>query len=260
MTHSGRNVCANCGAIAESHFCANCGQRQHLPALTLRNLLREFLHQVLEWESRFVHTSWAFTAHPVQSTSAYVAGRRKAFSNPFSYVLIAAAISWLLTSPFNAEAVEGLRAAAQSGGAIPWPMSPAQQQRYLDYFLRSQAFAGYWLPLLSFLFAVMTRLTLFFRRPRIAEIWVVSLFGTGIGMMLHAVASPLLYWLQVGATTRVPIVNLLLVLPILHVVRAFLRANWRDSLLLVLAAALAMTVAATFQNYVAILYAFWPEF
>lgn len=237
----------------------HCGQRQRLPALTLRGLLYEFLHQVLEWESRFARTSWAFTVHPARSASSYVAGKRKTFSNPFSYVLIAAAISWLLTSPFNAEAVEGLRAVMQNGGATSWPMSAGQQKRYVEYFLRSQAFAGYWLPLLSFLFAVTTRLTLFFRRPRVAELWVVSLFGTGIGMLLHAVASPLLHWLQVDATTRVPMLNLLLLLPIIHVVRGFLRAKWRDSLLLLVAAVLAIAVAATLQNYLAILYAFWPE-
>ncbi len=249
------NTCANCDAAVDGRFCAHCGQRLRLPALTLRGLLREFLHQVLEWKSRFVHTSWAFTAHPARSASAYVAGKRKAFSNPFSYLLIAAAISWLLLSPFKSEAFEGL----QNGGVSGFSMSPAQQQRYLDYFVRSQAFAGYWLPVLALLFAVMVRLTLFFRRPRIAETWVVSLYGTGIGMLLHALVSPLIYVLHVNASIRVPLVNLLLLVPIFHVVRGFLRAKWRDSLLLVLAAVLAIAVVGLLQNLLAVLYAYWPE-
>jgi hypothetical protein len=88
------------------------------------------------------------------------------------------------------------------------------------------------LPVLALLFAVMVRLTLFFRRPRIAETWVVSLFGTGISMLLHATVSPLLYELHMDASARVP---------------------------LVLAAVLAILVAAVLQNLLAVLYAYWPE-
>lgn len=89
-------ACANCGAERLGDFCHTCGQHYLETRLTLPLLWREFAQRFLKLERGLGRTFIGMTRSPGRVARDYVAGRRRTYVNPLSYLLLGAAVSLLL--------------------------------------------------------------------------------------------------------------------------------------------------------------------
>ena len=86
-------VCPNCETPTSGRHCPECGQYQFRSRLTLRRLWAEFSSRVFNLDRGFLGTLWGLTRDPGQVPLDYVEGRRRRYTNPLSYLLMACAVS-----------------------------------------------------------------------------------------------------------------------------------------------------------------------
>lgn len=88
--------CANCGTEAPDRFCSSCGQLQMRGRLTLRRLWVEFASRVFNLNRGLLATVVGMSRQPGQVPLDYVEGRRRTYTNPLTYFLLASALSLFL--------------------------------------------------------------------------------------------------------------------------------------------------------------------
>lgn len=86
-------VCPNCGAERLGTYCYGCGQYQLQGRLTLRRLWAEFAARVFNLDRGLLATVVSLTRRPGLVPLDYVEGRRRRYTNPLSYLLLASAFS-----------------------------------------------------------------------------------------------------------------------------------------------------------------------
>ena len=91
-------LCPNCGEPRAGRFCAECGQREMGGRLTLRALWTEFASRVFNLNRGLLHTVVSLAKSPGAVPCDYVAGRRRTYTNPLSFLLLAATLSVLATT------------------------------------------------------------------------------------------------------------------------------------------------------------------
>lgn len=83
-------TCPGCGAVVDTRYCADCGERPPSPRdLTLRGFLRQIVEGVTSIDGRLVRSLRWLLLRPGALTVAFVEGRRKPFMPPFQLFLIA---------------------------------------------------------------------------------------------------------------------------------------------------------------------------
>lgn len=100
--------CRNCGAEREGPYCHECGQRFMKARLTAWELWWIFAERFLDWEEGIWRTFLKMVTTPGTVIRHYLAGRRKTYLNPFSYVLFCAAFYAL--GQFFIRRIEGITA------------------------------------------------------------------------------------------------------------------------------------------------------
>ncbi|CAN5139645.1 hypothetical protein BH24PSE2_BH24PSE2_04860 [soil metagenome] len=94
--------CPNCGARQSGQYCARCGQRARRRMITLWELLREVLDEVLEHDSRLWRSVHPLLFRPGFLTREYLAGRRQRYVSPvrlYLFVSIAFFVIAFLAGP-----------------------------------------------------------------------------------------------------------------------------------------------------------------
>ena len=86
-------TCPNCGAPPAGPYCQGCGQRRLDERLTLRRLWREASSRVFNLDRGLLHTLARLAGGPGRVPADYVAGRRRRYTHPLSFYLLAATIS-----------------------------------------------------------------------------------------------------------------------------------------------------------------------
>ena len=87
--------CPNCGEPRAGRFCSGCGQREMGGRLTLRGLWREFASRAFNLNRGLLHTVVSLAQSPGSVPRDYVEGRRRTYTNPLSFLLLAATLSVL---------------------------------------------------------------------------------------------------------------------------------------------------------------------
>ena len=192
-------ACPNCGAPQLGDYCHGCGQ-YHLEApVTLRLLWREFAERVLKMERGLLVTARDLTVSPGAVARRYLAGQRRRYVNPLSYLLLGAAVTLLVLprvydatlTPEMMEQVNAMSLAAS--GADPEAMSPekrafmeAYQAEFVPVFFEttlSVMLSVYSVFLLAWAVALGGAFRLFFgdRAPRrtFAESLVPAFYAVG---------------------------------------------------------------------------------
>ena len=123
------DVCPNCGARARDRFCPSCGQHQMRGRLTLRRLWTEFASRVFNLNRGLLATVVGMSRQPGRVPLDYVEGRRRRYTNPLTYLLLASALSlFMLRFSEDAmreqyrgqiEAMEADRAAERGDTGVP---------------------------------------------------------------------------------------------------------------------------------------------
>src|SRR5262245_30293653 len=92
--------CASCDAPLSGPYCAQCGERTLGPeALTLHHfLVNTVVQELLSIDGALWRTLRLLFLRPGRLSLEYVAGRRRAYLNPFRLLLVAIVVYLLMTS------------------------------------------------------------------------------------------------------------------------------------------------------------------
>ena len=80
--------CRNCGAIANLHYCPECGQETRDVLPTLREFMREAMGRLVAFDGRLWRTLHALLLRPGFLTKAYLAGKRRSYVRPARLLLV----------------------------------------------------------------------------------------------------------------------------------------------------------------------------
>lgn len=87
-----KQTCNNCQNAFEGHYCSNCGQRKiGNNRLQMREVINDFFDNTFNLHKGFLFTFWKLIISPGQVAHAYINGKRKTFTNPTRYMVIALA-------------------------------------------------------------------------------------------------------------------------------------------------------------------------
>src|SRR5690348_13720833 len=81
--------CSSCEHPISDRYCAHCGQNNADLHVSLGHLLRDFLHEYLEVDSKLVKTIGWLLLKPGFLTREYLAGKRSRYVGPFRLYLVA---------------------------------------------------------------------------------------------------------------------------------------------------------------------------
>lgn len=88
--------CKNCGTVLAGEFCHNCGQKLITERFSLRQIIRDLYHTVINVEKGFWFTLKELFTRPDQVIVSYLGGATKKYYNPFRYYFIIIAVSAVL--------------------------------------------------------------------------------------------------------------------------------------------------------------------
>ena len=92
-----KGLCQNCGLEFSGNYCSACGQRSiGNQRLNFKNLVKDFFDNVFNLHSGFFFTFWRLIVAPGQVGRDYVRGRRKSYTHPVRYLIIAIAVQALV--------------------------------------------------------------------------------------------------------------------------------------------------------------------
>ncbi len=93
--------CLNCGEVLTGQHCSHCGQRARVQVISLWGLIRDFLGDVFDWDSRVWRTLRPLAFRPGLLTQEYLRGRRAHYTPPFRMYLILSVVFFLIASIFD---------------------------------------------------------------------------------------------------------------------------------------------------------------
>ena len=84
--------CNNCGTDFEGSFCFNCGQIYSAnKRLAFSTIVRDFFDNTFNIHKGFFFTFWKLIIKPSDVATSYIQGKRKTYTNPTRYLVIALA-------------------------------------------------------------------------------------------------------------------------------------------------------------------------
>lgn len=83
--------CKNCEIALDGKFCANCGQKADIHRLTFLHVAHEFFHAFTHADKGFLLLAKRLITKPGVVAREYVAGKRKQYFNPLSFIVITSA-------------------------------------------------------------------------------------------------------------------------------------------------------------------------
>jgi hypothetical protein len=194
------SACLNCGEAMQGAFCSTCGQGQ-VDRITLSTFLHELTEQLLEVDRGLLHTFVELLRRPGAMIREYIGGRRRSYTSPLTYILIASAFS-LLRAALTPETAQKL---ADMNASVKPTLSLIYNPAQLDVFLRIQnVITTNKFAMDAFLLVpIVLALRFLFRRRNVnlAElaVFVCYTFGQAtlvtilVGLPLMLVKSPALY-------------------------------------------------------------------
>ncbi len=85
--------CKNCNKPLNGKFCSDCGQKADTHRLSLKHIFHEFSHAITHADKGILFLIKELLYKPGIVAREYVAGKRKRYFNPFSFMIIVTAIS-----------------------------------------------------------------------------------------------------------------------------------------------------------------------
>jgi hypothetical protein len=114
---AGSPACLNCGTSLEGPFCHYCGQPDRNFLRFFPALLREFLSEALELDSRFARTMKPLLFLPGRLTRDYLDGRRFRYTPPLRLYLFSSIVFFLLAAFLSTDAItETVSVGGQNNG------------------------------------------------------------------------------------------------------------------------------------------------
>ncbi|MEM9390282.1 MAG: DUF3667 domain-containing protein, partial [Bacteroidota bacterium] len=89
--------CKNCGEIVEGQFCSHCGQSIKVSEINFTNFLNEVTQSVFLVNKGFFYTLIKLFKSPGQSVADFLAGKRKYYFKPITYLLVLSTLYFLIS-------------------------------------------------------------------------------------------------------------------------------------------------------------------
>jgi hypothetical protein len=86
-------ACLNCGTENNSKFCKECGQSMHTHRLTVGHIMHEISHYFTHADKGLLYIIKEMFLRPGTVVEEYIAGKRKKYFNPYTYLLLCSTIS-----------------------------------------------------------------------------------------------------------------------------------------------------------------------
>lgn len=181
-------TCRNCDADLTGTFCSACGQRALEGRLSFRVLWDNFIAQFFKLERGVFRTLRDMTRRPGDVILGYIAGKRRRYVNPFTYLVAGSAVT-LLSFALVSDIFEGFMRASMESRESAMGLEGAQKAAYIDMTLGLTKYSTQMMLAMAVPFALMLRLL--FRKSglNLAEISVYTLFTYGHVMMLSGIAA-----------------------------------------------------------------------
>ena len=95
--------CANCHNTLQNidKYCNNCGQKTSVHRLSLHEVWHDAMHAFLHADKSIIQLTKNLALRPGTFAKEYIAGKRKKYFNPLSYLVITVAISAFVTGYFH---------------------------------------------------------------------------------------------------------------------------------------------------------------
>ncbi|TXI94779.1 MAG: DUF3667 domain-containing protein, partial [Burkholderiaceae bacterium] len=174
--------CGYCGSKLLGKYCHQCGVHTPQAQLTMRGILADFWERVVQIESSVVRTAFHLLFQPKTVVDSFIAGIRRRYTHPFTFLLLVSTVSILLANLIGDEFWNQYRATmiryAASG------LAPAQQKTFADFYAFLLSMLPYWMLFFTLPLAYILKICFPRRRTTIAEFWVVSLYAVSIAIML----------------------------------------------------------------------------
>ena len=96
-------TCKNCESLLPEgvKFCPECGQQSQVHRLDMHHILHELIHVFTHADKGIFFLTKELVLRPGIVAKEYVAGKRKKYFNPFSYLVLTVAVSAFLTNYFH---------------------------------------------------------------------------------------------------------------------------------------------------------------
>lgn len=94
--------CKNCGEVAQSNYCSNCGQSTETGRINFHYLSHEIQHSVLHVDRGILYTVKELLTRPGCTIKNYLEGKRVNYFKPFAFVVILGTIYGFIAHFFNA--------------------------------------------------------------------------------------------------------------------------------------------------------------
>lgn len=86
-------ACLNCGTLNDSKFCKECGQSMHTHRITMGHILHEITHYFTHADKGLIYIIREMFVRPGTVVEEYIAGKRKKYFNPYTFLLLCSTIS-----------------------------------------------------------------------------------------------------------------------------------------------------------------------
>lgn len=225
-TAANSRTCLNCDQPLRGRYCADCGQDNGRPRLTIGSVLSDACDVIFNLETPLLYTAINLTWRPGWVAGEYVRGRRRTFTNPMKYCLLMAALDVLLLKwlGFDVQAIMGVTSAS-------YP-EDSEIARAMEAGARVTTFFIEWMAAFTFItlpiLAGMMRLLFWKAGRNIVEQYVLCLYVYGHSMLLQASMVPL------GAYEEPLSAQLMNLIPVVYLALAtvqFLPGRWWVSVL-----------------------------
>ena len=175
-------TCKNCGSPVHEIYCGQCGQSSRTGRLDLRQLYRQLVDALADWDGRWWSTFRGLSRQPGRVVAEYVAGRRLAYVPPLRYCLLALVLGLLANQWINVDLLD--QQALQTFGA-------AQQQVFVEVRALAAAHSDWLVWLAVPILAIQYRLLMLFRGRNLAECTVFVLYIAGHVSLFLALLTPI---------------------------------------------------------------------
>jgi hypothetical protein len=98
-----RILCRNCNQSFNEEYqhCPYCGQKASLQRLTLHQIFHDFLHAFTHFDKGILLLFRYLTIRPGKIAREYVAGKRKKYFNPFSFLVVMVGVAFFFVLKFE---------------------------------------------------------------------------------------------------------------------------------------------------------------
>lgn len=91
-------TCLNCGAFVSKKFCPECGQKHESTQHNFSYLIKEFIADLVHYDSSFWKTTRYLLTSPAKLSLEYLNGRHKAYVNPVKLYIFISFLAFFIPS------------------------------------------------------------------------------------------------------------------------------------------------------------------